>query len=131
MKAISVSLLCLSFIQFSNANTNNSSENYVNKKLTCTNIEALNHPQIFKFGLVIQTTSDSSNLNVKSGYLTYTEYFMIEYTSNFSMKLINQDAKYTYFDVDTQPYSVKLDKTNFTAKISHEGKDYYSCQEVK
>jgi hypothetical protein len=47
------------------------------------------------------------------------------------MKLINQDAKYTYFDVDTQPYSVKLDKTNFTAKISHEGKDYYSCQEVK
>ena len=65
MKVISVSLLCLSFIQFSNANTNNNSENFANKKLTCVSIESRTQPQIFKFGLVIQTTSDRTHPLVK------------------------------------------------------------------
>ncbi len=44
------------------------------------------------------------------------------------MKILNQDNNYVDVEVDSQPYNVKLDKNNYTAKISHEGKDYYTCK---
>jgi hypothetical protein len=124
MKIISVSLLCLSFTQFSNAMSDNKSFLPLYKNLSCESIELPAQPQIYKFGLVIYSLIST----VKRGYMTYTEYYMGEYTTNIDMKMLKQDDDYVDFDVVSQPYLVKLDKNNFTAKISHAGKDYYTCK---
>jgi hypothetical protein len=132
MKVIAVSLICLSVVQFSNA----LSKNYQSRELSCSLNEKYYVFQIFKFGLVIQTLTEGSKAFVKNGYLTttYSEFPTDNYTTSTPMKIINQDTNYVHFEAHeayNKPFTIKLDKKNFTAQIFQDGNENYTCQEVK
>jgi hypothetical protein len=127
MKLVTSALISLTATLSANAQFLDSiPEGFTNRILKCT----ADFPNsLVDFGLVIQTKGTVPESFIKDAYLSVTEYVMVIYTSYLKMKIVNQDASHVYFEVISQPYDVKLNKNNFTAQISHDGKVYYNCKE--
>ena len=127
MKFITSSLFCLAFSLSANAQfLDKIPEGFNNRILKCT----ANYPNsIVDFGLVFQSKGTNPVDSIKDAYLSFTEYFMIVHTSYIKMRIINQDKDSALFEVISQPYDVSLNKNNYTAQISSEGKVYYNCNE--